>query len=84
MIAEKPFTPRERFLRNVEYALKFGPLQHLDIASNNLNTFQYYSLDIIIPLLIFFLLLILLLIKFIVEILKKFSRKIYKMNVKQD
>uniref|UniRef100_A0A0R3RPI1 glucuronosyltransferase n=1 Tax=Elaeophora elaphi TaxID=1147741 RepID=A0A0R3RPI1_9BILA len=84
MMAEKPFTPREQFLRNVEYAIKFGPLQHFDIAGNNLNIFEYYSLDIIIPLLLSFLLLVLLLMKCIVKTSKKCWRKIYRINVKRD
>ncbi|CAJ0587651.1 unnamed protein product, partial [Mesorhabditis spiculigera] len=47
MIAEKPFTASETFVRHVEFAAKYGPLPQLDPYGRQLSFSQYYLLDVI-------------------------------------
>ncbi|VDM97424.1 unnamed protein product [Thelazia callipaeda] len=54
MIKNKPITPQESLLRHINFASKFGPIDNFDIALNKLSFFQYYLLDILIPLLAVF------------------------------
>ncbi|VDM93279.1 unnamed protein product, partial [Litomosoides sigmodontis] len=49
MIRDKPLSARESLVVQVEYAIKFGPFEIFDFAYNDLYIYQYYLLDIIIP-----------------------------------
>lgn len=49
MIRDKPISARESLVVHVEYAIKFGPFEIFDFAYNDLYIYQYYLLDIIIP-----------------------------------
>ncbi|CAG9529772.1 unnamed protein product [Cercopithifilaria johnstoni] len=52
MIRDKPISARECLIGQIEYAIKFGPLDVFDFAYNDLYFYQYYLLDIIIPILL--------------------------------
>ncbi|KAH7717113.1 UGT-62 protein [Aphelenchoides avenae] len=52
MIAKKPLSPDERILKYTEMAAEFDVAENLDIYGRRLNFFQYYSLDVILPILI--------------------------------
>ncbi|VDK76426.1 unnamed protein product [Gongylonema pulchrum] len=71
MIRNKPFSPRERLLKYVDFALKFGPIENLDVAANDLSFVQYYLLDIIFPLLLLITLITVLLLSFITRLARK-------------
>ncbi|KAF8373397.1 hypothetical protein PRIPAC_79826, partial [Pristionchus pacificus] len=47
MLKEKPFSPDEVFIRNMEFLSKHGPLRQLDHYGKHLSVFQYYLIDII-------------------------------------
>uniref|UniRef100_A0A0M3K6F8 UDP-glucuronosyltransferase n=1 Tax=Anisakis simplex TaxID=6269 RepID=A0A0M3K6F8_ANISI len=49
MIAKKPFSSEEVFLRHIEFAAEFGHVDNLDSAAAQLNFLQYYMIDIIVP-----------------------------------
>ncbi|KAH7723240.1 UDP-glucoronosyl and UDP-glucosyl transferase family protein [Aphelenchoides avenae] len=51
MIAKKPMSPVERFIKHTEFATEFNVADNLDMYGRHLNAFQYYSLDVILPLL---------------------------------
>uniref|UniRef100_A0AC35U239 Glucuronosyltransferase n=1 Tax=Rhabditophanes sp. KR3021 TaxID=114890 RepID=A0AC35U239_9BILA len=51
MIADRPFTSKEIFLKHVAFAGKYGKLPELDLASRKLTFIQFYLLDIILPVL---------------------------------
>ncbi|GMT23283.1 hypothetical protein PFISCL1PPCAC_14580, partial [Pristionchus fissidentatus] len=46
MIRNRPFTPRETFVRNMEFLAKFGPLRMLDHYGREMNFVQYYLIDV--------------------------------------
>ncbi|VDK56617.1 unnamed protein product [Gongylonema pulchrum] len=71
MIRHKSFSSRERLLRHVDFALKFGPIDSFDIAANNLSFVQYYLLDIIIPLLLLIALIGILLLRFLTYVTRR-------------
>ncbi|GMR46757.1 hypothetical protein PMAYCL1PPCAC_16952, partial [Pristionchus mayeri] len=48
MIRSRPFSPRETFVRNMEFLARFGPLRQLDHAGKELNFIQYYIIDVLI------------------------------------
>ncbi|KAF8371227.1 hypothetical protein PRIPAC_77656 [Pristionchus pacificus] len=47
MIADRPFSMKEIFVRNMEFLAKHGPLRQLDHYGRHLNFFQYYLIDVI-------------------------------------
>uniref|UniRef100_A0A9J2PIP0 glucuronosyltransferase n=1 Tax=Ascaris lumbricoides TaxID=6252 RepID=A0A9J2PIP0_ASCLU len=51
MIHKKPSSAKERLIKYVEFAAEFGPVENLDPASRKLNFFQYYLIDVILPVL---------------------------------
>ncbi|VDK33350.1 unnamed protein product [Gongylonema pulchrum] len=71
MIRHKPFSSRERLLRHVDFASKFGPIDSFDIAANDLSFVQYYLLDIFIPLLILIALTAFLLLRLLIIIVRR-------------
>ncbi|VDN17985.1 unnamed protein product [Gongylonema pulchrum] len=71
MIRHKPFSSRERLLRHVDFASKFGPIDSFDIAANDLSFVQYYLLDIIIPLLLLVALIVFLSLQFLIFAIRK-------------
>ncbi|GMS93268.1 hypothetical protein PENTCL1PPCAC_15443, partial [Pristionchus entomophagus] len=46
MIRNRPFTPRETFVRNMEFMARYGPLRMLDHYGKELNFIQYYLIDV--------------------------------------
>lgn len=52
MIAKKPLSPVDRFIQHTVFATEFDAANNLDMYGRYLNTFQYYSLDVILPLLL--------------------------------
>uniref|UniRef100_A0A915B6U5 glucuronosyltransferase n=1 Tax=Parascaris univalens TaxID=6257 RepID=A0A915B6U5_PARUN len=58
MIHKKPSSAKERLIKYVEFAAEFGPVENLDPASRKLNVFQYYLIDVILPVLIMILLIL--------------------------
>ncbi|GMS90547.1 hypothetical protein PENTCL1PPCAC_12722, partial [Pristionchus entomophagus] len=46
MIRNRPFSPRETFVRNMEFLARFGPLRMLDHYGRELNFIQYYLIDV--------------------------------------
>ncbi|KAH7725749.1 UDP-glucoronosyl and UDP-glucosyl transferase family protein [Aphelenchoides avenae] len=51
MVAKKPLPPDERVLKYAEFAAEFDVASNLDIYGRYLNFCQFYSLDVICPLL---------------------------------
>lgn len=49
MIRKKPMSAKERVVKYTEFAAEFGHVDNLDSAAVKLNFFQYYLLDVIIP-----------------------------------
>lgn len=49
MIAKKPLSPDERVLKYTEFAAEFGVAENLDMYGRRLSFFQFYSLDVILP-----------------------------------
>ncbi|GMS78889.1 hypothetical protein PENTCL1PPCAC_1064, partial [Pristionchus entomophagus] len=47
MIADRPFSMKDVFVRNMEFLAEFGPLRRLDHFGAQLNFVQYYLLDVI-------------------------------------
>ncbi|GMT22320.1 hypothetical protein PFISCL1PPCAC_13619, partial [Pristionchus fissidentatus] len=45
MIADRPFSMKEIFVKNMEFLAKHGPLRQLDHYGRHLNFFQYYLID---------------------------------------
>lgn len=56
MIRNKPVSARRCLIGQIEYAIKFGPFQIFDFTYNDLYFYQYYLLDIIIPIISLFIL----------------------------
>lgn len=52
LMTKKPLTPDERVLMYAEFAAEFDVFENLDIYGRRLNFFQYYSLDVVIPILL--------------------------------
>ncbi|KAF8373191.1 hypothetical protein PRIPAC_79620 [Pristionchus pacificus] len=46
MIRNRPFSPRETFVRNMEFLAHYGPLRMLDHYGRELNFIQYYLIDV--------------------------------------
>ncbi|GMS87014.1 hypothetical protein PENTCL1PPCAC_9189, partial [Pristionchus entomophagus] len=46
MIRNRPFSPRETFVRNMEFLARYGPLRMLDHYGKELNFIQYYLIDV--------------------------------------
>ncbi|KAK6015027.1 UDP-glucoronosyl and UDP-glucosyl transferase, partial [Ostertagia ostertagi] len=53
LMVNKPFPVRDRLLSTVEFSIRHGRISDLDIGTH-LNTLQYYSIDVMIFLIIFF------------------------------
>lgn len=51
LIQSKPFPAPERVVRLTEHAIQFDVAHNLDMFSRQLNTWQYYGLDIYVPVL---------------------------------
>lgn len=47
MIRNRPFSPRETFVRNMEFLARYGPLRMFDHYGKELNFLQYYLVDVI-------------------------------------
>uniref|UniRef100_A0A1I7WQ48 glucuronosyltransferase n=1 Tax=Heterorhabditis bacteriophora TaxID=37862 RepID=A0A1I7WQ48_HETBA len=47
MLAKRPFTAREKLIKNVEFACEFGEIPQFDPAGRHLNFIQYYLLDVL-------------------------------------
>ncbi|GMS95069.1 hypothetical protein PENTCL1PPCAC_17244 [Pristionchus entomophagus] len=47
MVAERPFSMKEIFVRNMEFLAKHGPLRQLDHYGKHLSFVQYYLIDVI-------------------------------------
>ncbi|VDK54853.1 unnamed protein product [Gongylonema pulchrum] len=71
MIRQKPFSSRDRLLRHVDFASKFGPIDSFDLAANNLSFAQYYLLDIIIPLFLLVALFVSLSLRLLINVVRK-------------
>ncbi|GMT22318.1 hypothetical protein PFISCL1PPCAC_13616, partial [Pristionchus fissidentatus] len=48
MIADRPFSMKEIFVKNMEFLAKHGPLRQLDHYGRHLNFIQYYLIDVIV------------------------------------
>ncbi|GMT22319.1 hypothetical protein PFISCL1PPCAC_13618, partial [Pristionchus fissidentatus] len=48
MIAGRPFSMKEIFVKNMEFLAKHGPLRQLDHYGRNLNFIQYYLIDVVV------------------------------------
>ncbi|CAI2353741.1 unnamed protein product [Caenorhabditis sp. 36 PRJEB53466] len=46
ILANQPYQPKEVVLKHCNFAVKFGDLKTLNSEGRNLNTFQFYSIDI--------------------------------------
>lgn len=46
ILASQPNQPKDVVLKHCDFAVKFGNLKTLDSEGRNLNTFQFYSIDI--------------------------------------
>ncbi|GMR44936.1 hypothetical protein PMAYCL1PPCAC_15131, partial [Pristionchus mayeri] len=46
-IADRPFSMKDVFVRNMEFLVKHGPLRRLDHFGASMSTVQYYQLDLI-------------------------------------
>ncbi|GMS85507.1 hypothetical protein PENTCL1PPCAC_7682, partial [Pristionchus entomophagus] len=46
MIRNRPFSPRETFIRYMEFLARYGPLRKLDHHGRELNFIQYYLIDV--------------------------------------
>lgn len=68
MIAKKPLSSDERVLRYAEHAAEFDIAENLDVYGRHLNFFQYYSLDVILPVLAFTILVLTLLVFAVVKL----------------
>lgn len=42
-----PHDPAELFLRHIEFASEFGPLQELSLASAEMPLYKYYNVDVL-------------------------------------
>uniref|UniRef100_A0A0M3IJV7 UDP-glucuronosyltransferase n=1 Tax=Ascaris lumbricoides TaxID=6252 RepID=A0A0M3IJV7_ASCLU len=72
MIAKKPFSVEERIVKYTEFAVEFGHVENLDPAARKLNFFQYYLIDVIVPLVLGLSLFIYLFVKIVIFIVRKF------------
>ncbi|KAE9413223.1 hypothetical protein Angca_008688, partial [Angiostrongylus cantonensis] len=45
LVNNKPFPVRERLLSTVDFSIRHGKIDNLDIYGRNLNALQYYSID---------------------------------------
>ncbi|CAI5449409.1 unnamed protein product [Caenorhabditis angaria] len=54
MLNNQPNDPRETFVKHVEFAARFGKFPQMDNYGRHLNIFQYYLLDILSIILVFF------------------------------
>ena len=80
MIASKPQSSEERIIKYAEFAARFGNDNNLDIEGRHMNYFQFYCLDIIIPMIGFFSMLLYLLSKILLSILKIIFVSKYKIE----
>ncbi|GMS93938.1 hypothetical protein PENTCL1PPCAC_16113, partial [Pristionchus entomophagus] len=46
MLKNRPFSAKEKLVRNMEFLAKYGPLRMLDHEGQNLNFIQYYLIDV--------------------------------------
>ncbi|KHJ82427.1 hypothetical protein OESDEN_17879 [Oesophagostomum dentatum] len=46
LMVNKPFPVKERLLSTVEFSTHHGKIENLDSYGRNLNTLQYYSIDV--------------------------------------
>ncbi|GMR49513.1 hypothetical protein PMAYCL1PPCAC_19708 [Pristionchus mayeri] len=46
MLKDRPFTAKEKLVRNMEFLAKYGPLRMLDHEGTKLNFIQYYLIDV--------------------------------------
>ncbi|KAF8371925.1 hypothetical protein PRIPAC_78354 [Pristionchus pacificus] len=47
MLKDRPFSAKEKLVRNMEFLAKYGPLRMLNHEGRNLNFIQYYLIDVI-------------------------------------
>lgn len=47
LMVNKPFSLKGRLLSTVEFSTRHGKIDNLDIYGRNLNTLQYYSIDVV-------------------------------------
>ncbi|KHJ87423.1 hypothetical protein OESDEN_12805 [Oesophagostomum dentatum] len=47
LMNNKPFPVKERLISTVEFSVRHGKIENLDSYGRNLNTLQYYSIDVI-------------------------------------
>lgn len=52
MIKKRPISPKELFIKHVEFAAEFGKIRNFDIAGRKMSFFSYFLLDIIVPFLL--------------------------------
>ncbi|GMT22756.1 hypothetical protein PFISCL1PPCAC_14053, partial [Pristionchus fissidentatus] len=48
MLKNRPFSAKEKLVRNMEFLAGYGPLRMLDHEGRNLNFIQYYLIDVIL------------------------------------
>uniref|UniRef100_A0A1I7WQ66 glucuronosyltransferase n=1 Tax=Heterorhabditis bacteriophora TaxID=37862 RepID=A0A1I7WQ66_HETBA len=48
MLAKRPFSSRDKLIKHIEFACKFGELPQLNPVGRQLNFVQYYLIDIIL------------------------------------
>ncbi|KIH48399.1 hypothetical protein ANCDUO_21533 [Ancylostoma duodenale] len=56
LMVTKPFPLKERLLSTVEFSIRHGKIDDLDVYGRNLNVLQYYSIDVVAFLFTFILL----------------------------
>ncbi|KAL6744062.1 hypothetical protein Aduo_017037 [Ancylostoma duodenale] len=47
LMVTKPFPLKERLLSTVEFSIRHGKIDDLDVYGRNLNVLQYYSIDVV-------------------------------------
>ncbi|GMS86944.1 hypothetical protein PENTCL1PPCAC_9119, partial [Pristionchus entomophagus] len=79
MLAKKPFSSKDKFLKYVEFSAEFGPSSALRPQSQDMSFIEYHNLDIILVAFIVFLIVVILSVKSGCYVLKRFGfRKIKK------
>ncbi|ULT88540.1 hypothetical protein L5515_007467 [Caenorhabditis briggsae] len=74
ILEDQPNKPKDVVLKHCDFAVKFGDLKTLNSEGRNLNTLQFYSVDIVLSALVSFFVVLLVILLLLICAFRKCSR----------
>lgn len=79
ILEDQPHKPKDVVLKHCDFAVQFGPLDTLNSEGRLLNTFQYYSVDIVLAIFVI-LSVILFVVYLVIKLLFRFLGRLFSIS----